>query len=308
MTLAADVLNTYARDWQIDETPILPGSGPLSLLELRGASRWYSSFFPLIATYAAGASISPDQFSALDAVTPAPSEIRSLVRFSGSYDPHEWTSATMETSARVSRLLKKFTQDLEHPPHTLTYFPDRPVEEPSWRVSVAPPVDYEDVPSEGASSERPGVKSNNDRAQRAIEAVKDLARWLGTTETYAAELSGGYRRSYYNWLKGRQPYPATTLNLFEAHALVAALVDAIGERGARNWLCQAGTGEDRRAMLGTEIGRIRLSEAASSILFRPQRTPVWSPDDDAEHEPVGHADPSMFSAAVAPPPPPQQER
>lgn len=305
MTLAAEVLDTYARDWQIDETPVVPESVAPSLQRHCSADVWCSSLFSLIATYAAGVGISVDQLLGLNAVPTTPSGVlRFAVRAPGLEALYGWTTATMEISARVSRLLENATRDVERRLHSQSQVSEQLETRDPSRNNDDSAANRGMVSARNTAHNDLRTMSNDGRARRAIEAVRDLARWLGTTDARAAELAGGYRRSYYNWLRGTRPYPATTLNLFEAHAFVAALVDAIGERGARSWLGQTGAGGDRRAMLGTEVGRNHLSAAASSILFRPQVAPVWNPDDDAEHEAAGRADPAMFGPALAPPPPP----
>jgi hypothetical protein len=117
------------------------------------------------------------------------------------------------------------------------------------------------------------------RGERAISAVKQLAAWLGTTAPDAADLAGKYRRSYYNWLRGAQPYPARTLDLYEAHAFVSGLVDALGERGARKWFAMPSGDSRRLDLLSTSEGRAGLSRMATAIMFRETDKAHWSPDD-----------------------------
>jgi hypothetical protein len=142
------------------------------------------------------------------------------------------------------------------------------------------------------------------RADRAIEAIRDLARWLGTTEPEAAQIAGKYRRSYYNWLKGVQPYPARTLDLFEAHAFVASLVSVLGERAARAWLEGKEGSGSREDLLATSQGRSRLSRLVAPILFPEEEEVSWSPDDELTHgpPPASARNPRAFGrpALVAP--------
>jgi hypothetical protein len=95
----------------------------------------------------------------------------------------------------------------------------------------------------------------------------------------------GYKRSYYYWLKDVQPYPATTLNLFEAHSFVAALVGSLGERGARAWL-QHGDGDRKRIeLLRAREDRDRLYRLSNNLLFPKRQEAYWEPDYALEHDP-----------------------
>jgi hypothetical protein len=130
------------------------------------------------------------------------------------------------------------------------------------------------------------------RSEQALAAIRELAQWMNVSEPDAAELAGGYRRSYYNWQRGSQPYPAKTLDLFEAHALVAALVDSLDIRGARKWLNLTTEGQPRVTLLCSAAGRDKLSRLATRLIFpAAPHTGAWQPDDEATHTPSPTAPP-----------------
>jgi hypothetical protein len=227
MTVAADILALYARDWHIDSTPTLRD--------------------PYVSLESAERDPDAEILPSGDTLLIIGSAIWTIWSTS-----LQWTTATVEVAHWTGMHLRHVAD--------------------ATNVPVPRSIEGTDPPEP-------------DRAQRAVAAVRDLARWLGTTERNAADLAGNYRRSYYNWLKGMQPYPATTLNLYEAHALVASLVDAFGdERAAKAWLDSREGPGNWQPLLATQEGRARLTRAASTVLFKPSDRPAWSPDDDLTHD------------------------
>ena len=257
MSTASEILEGYARDWEIDQTPV------------NSLRRSQSSSPELIPAFAAAVSVAEHLPRFLEALLlprlPDLAEtnllmsealerllrgLTSTVRLAGTVPSAAayWTDAALERNTRVHRELSRLMTKTDASEHS------------SDAVSLP-----------------------QSRSERALHAVNDLASWLGKTRPDAAEASGGYRRSYYNWLNGTQPYEATTLNLFETHAFVAALIDAIDIRGAREWLALPLEGRARMEFLGDASGRAKLSDLARNILFESREEGVWSPDDELRH-------------------------
>jgi hypothetical protein len=267
MTVAADVLALYAREWHIDSTPMLRdlyvSSGRSAEWDpdfesLSSGPRVVSRYMPTLPMFGS--------WILASAVASADPRVAGSTLFECVHMRTAclaWTTAALEVERWTGARLRQIGGVLD----------------PGLAPSVA------DAEGADAGEDADAAKAIG-RAQRAVNAVRDLAGWLGTTEPEAADLAGNYRRSYYNWLKGTQPYPATTLNLFEAHALVASLVDAFGgKRGARMWLdARDSAGDNWRSLLSTREGRADLTRAAAGVLFRPIDRPAWSPDDDLAHD------------------------
>jgi hypothetical protein len=245
----SDVLESYARDWSIDATPLISRELRPSDAARRGipseSIRDDLAYF-LEALVESWHGTQERQSKAQSLLTDivarrlTPSEQSGRARY-------EWTYGTAEIHELIRREIVR---------------------------RIAPPN-----PQAIQSS---AVEPHN----RALDAVNDLASWLGVTQAKAADLAGGYRRSYYNWLKGAIPYDATTLSLFEAHAFVATLVDAIEARGAREWFRMPYDGGTRMELLRSFEGRATLSRIVGSVTFTaPDAGPEWSPDDELTHTP-----------------------
>jgi hypothetical protein len=113
-------------------------------------------------------------------------------------------------------------------------------------------------------------------AARALHAAADLSAWLGLTEEHIADIAGFSRRNYPNWRAGQGSYAKTVRGLFEIHALVNSLVQALGASDAMTWLSLRDTkGDPRQQLLATAEGRVQLLAEASKLLFA-----------QAEHEQV----------------------
>lgn len=122
-------------------------------------------------------------------------------------------------------------------------------------------------------------------AARALTAVADLTAWLGVTEEQVADTAGFSRRNLSNWRAGSGTYPKTVRGLFEIHALLAALVRAIGTDRAASWLSlQSAMGSRRRELLASESGRAQLLSEAQHLLFAKARRET--PRAEFEDEPL----------------------
>lgn len=249
MSLADNILSTYEREWNIDRTPILPGQNPTLGLPLScavehdfGNQSSHSYFEPMVGT-----------IRYVNEVREYDSDVHEIVAvLAAGHCTVGWTTATTEAIRWVTDALRE----------SATWNAKRLLDLGSGAVSA--PVHEEPAgaaTSDVAESELPA------RARRALRAVRELAEWLGVTEPDAADLAGGLRRSYFNWRKGASPYPATTLNLYESHSFVEALVDALGERGARLWLATEDEDVVRRSLLRDPKGRDVLLDIASTVLF-----------------------------------------
>ncbi|MFD7696450.1 hypothetical protein [Streptomyces sp. NPDC059805] len=247
MSTVSDVLESYARDWSIDATPLIsperkPSDVTARSIPTEDIRDDFACFLEALVTPWGTQERQSKARSLLAEIVArrlTPSEQSSRTR-------NEWTYGTAEVHALIRREIERRIT----PP------------EPQ---AIQPPAD-----------------SNN----RALDAVNDLASWLGVTGAKAADLAGGYRRSYYNWLKGAIPYGAPTLNLFEAHAFVATLVDAIETRGAREWFNMPYASGTRLDLLCSPEGRATLSRIVSSVTFTARDTgPEWRPDDELTHTP-----------------------
>ncbi|MFI7288222.1 hypothetical protein ACIQJ8_31905 [Streptomyces globisporus] len=250
MSNAAEILESYARDWEIQQTPSI-ADGYLAT-ESRG----------LLPAIAAVATVRENLAKILDVVPSlqqngVPSLLDAIrgpftgaCRLSPQVDSRVelWTRAAKESDAKLRRELLRSARDLV------------------------------------SESTRP-----ESRADRALKAVSELAHWLRVTDGMAAEVAGGYRRSYYNWVNGVQPYGATTLNLFEAHAFVASLVDSLGERGAREWLALEINERPRLSYLRDRAGRAELSRLASRVLFKAADQAPWQPEEELRHKEPGES-------------------
>jgi transcriptional regulator with XRE-family HTH domain len=123
-------------------------------------------------------------------------------------------------------------------------------------------------------------------AARALAAVADLHTWLGMTEEQMADIAGFSRRNYSNWRAGQGSYPKTVRGLFEIHALVSGIVRALGTDGAISWLAlPSPSGNPRRQLLATSVGRSQLLAEAQPLLFArvEQERPAAEFDEETLH-------------------------
>jgi hypothetical protein len=243
----SEILDSYARDWGIDQTPLAVSS--CTSEPRRGLAPAISAVATVRENLQKILDVVPSllgtgNLSGLEAFRMRFTAAPHLSWEEPHPDVERWTRAARESSERIHRELTRSIQ-------TLDFDNSRQREE--------------------------------SRAERALQAVSDLASWLGVTGSKAADIAGGYRRSYYNWVKGVQPYEATTLNLFEAHAFVSALVDALGDRGAREWLAVELDSQPRSFYLRDSSGLSKLSKLASRVLFQASEPANWSPDDELRH-------------------------
>jgi hypothetical protein len=281
MTTAACVLDDYARDWDIDQTPVI-SSAATATSALGGVSDRRRRRTVFISHTAA---IERDDaelwLAALDIMMTVPSGA-SLEMFQTV--TINWTSTLRETHARIQRAIQQIAAV--------------PVD--SFN-QVGPHLSGDQLDQDRHTTvtelETYAVDISTSRGQRALRATEELANWLGTTAVRAADLLG-YKRSYYNWLKGVHPYLATTLNLFEAHSFVAALVDAVGERRAYTWLQQDEDGRKRIELLRARKDRDRLYRLSNDLLFPKRQEVHWEPDYDLEHDPGSAESEGLFGELI----------
>jgi len=76
-------------------------------------------------------------------------------------------------------------------------------------------------------------------APLAVEAVQDVADWLGLPVADVLAASRIRKRTYHAWKKGtRRPRLASQGELWELRQLAADLVETMGMKGARTWVGQ----------------------------------------------------------------------
>lgn len=117
------------------------------------------------------------------------------------------------------------------------------------------------------------------RPSKAFGAFKDLARWLHANDDEIASMIGIGRTTVYTWQRdGREPRPATARKLFQAHAVMGALVQQLGEDGAYDWLAHEAS-ERRTALMAGDIAGIQ-SQARPIIFGDAGRTRpgTWLPE------------------------------
>ncbi|MFE1881881.1 hypothetical protein [Streptomyces diastatochromogenes] len=256
MSTVSDVLESYARDWAIDATPLIsvmrsPSAGTLGDVSIPSERIREDLVCFLEALVAPRGDLVERQSEARSLLAEITRRLTLPEGPGGAKRPLLWTYGTTEALELTRREIAR-------------------------RLDSAKPNETQPTPEEPAN--------------RALTAIKEIAAWLQITPTQAADLAGGYRRSYYNWLKGMVPYEATTLNLFEAHSFVAALVDAIEPRGAREWLRVPYGNGARLDLLRDNEGRATLSRLARSVIFTtPDSAPEWLPDDELTHTPPPRA-------------------
>lgn len=103
----------------------------------------------------------------------------------------------------------------------------------------------------------------------AWTAFKELGTWLSLSDRETAQLLGLGDKTAYGWRReGRPPQPRLARRLYEAHAFVRQLVDALGTHEAQRVLAQGG--EDSALAL-IKDNRVAEAEArfADLIYSRP---------------------------------------
>lgn len=141
-------------------------------------------------------------------------------------------------------------------------------------------------------------------AARALQAAADLSAWLGMTEEHIADIAGFSRRNYPNWRAGQGSYTKTVRGLFEIHALVNSLVQALGTSDAMTWLRLPGpTGDPRQQLLATAEGRAQLLGEASKLLFAPVEREKVVADFEDDREGASLAADAARSRVLAEAPP-----
>lgn len=116
-------------------------------------------------------------------------------------------------------------------------------------------------------------------------AFKELGRWLRAPDEEIAAMVGVGRTTPYAWARDqRTPRPEAARKLYQTHAVVASLVQLLGEDAAIRWLCD----EDplRRArLLRGDLAAVQ--REAQRVVFPSPRRPrpgSWIPDDAEDDE------------------------
>jgi len=100
----------------------------------------------------------------------------------------------------------------------------------------------------------------------ALDAARELKRWLNVTYEDLGTLTGVAPTSFYYWQREKgQPRPATTRDLFRLHAFVRSLQERIGVPNLRSWF---GAGSPSPLQLLRSGNFQRVEELASDLAFR----------------------------------------
>lgn len=114
--------------------------------------------------------------------------------------------------------------------------------------------------------------SDDSNTSLAFGAFKDLMRWLEATDREVADMVGIGRTTPYTWSReGREPRRSTVRKLFQAHSLISALVDALGEDAAIRWISIEHP-DHRESLLAGNLSDVQA--ALHEILFKRRRRRV----------------------------------
>ena len=122
---------------------------------------------------------------------------------------------------------------------------------------------------------------------RAYAAFKDLGRWLMLTDPDIARMVGIKRTTAYAWERDdTTPRPATVRTLMQHHAIVAAVVDRLGEVRGMDWLA-AGSPSAVDLLLQGDLAAV--DRRVGDLVFTPAApSPLpggYTPDDDDDLPP-----------------------
>ncbi len=121
----------------------------------------------------------------------------------------------------------------------------------------------------GETFETPQSNADPPTPPAAWTAFKELGTWLSLSDRETAQLLGLGDKTAYGWRReGRPPQPRLARRLYEAHAFVRQLVDALGAPEAHRVLAQGG---DDSALALIKDNRVAEAEArfADLIYSRP---------------------------------------
>jgi DNA-binding transcriptional regulator YiaG len=104
-------------------------------------------------------------------------------------------------------------------------------------------------------------RETRDIGGRAVQAISDLRRWLGLSQSGVADLCGFSLRASRYWESGEttSPRPSSVRRLFEVHAFVGSLVARLGEQDAITWLrSPVDEGGELRETVLSRLGGVQL--------------------------------------------------
>jgi uncharacterized protein (DUF2384 family) len=111
------------------------------------------------------------------------------------------------------------------------------------------------------------LTSTSAPAQLVVDAVSDIAGWLGLSVADVLKASGIRKRTYQAWKAGTQRSRAASEGrVWELHQLAADLVETMGSKGARSWLQQASV---RDMLHGGDIDGLTSRAYATGSAPRP---------------------------------------
>jgi hypothetical protein len=124
----------------------------------------------------------------------------------------------------------------------------------------------------------------DERISPAFDAFKDLVRWLRATDDEVASMIGVGRTTPYAWKReGREPRRSTVRKLFQTHAVLAGLVNKLGEEPAVEWLVLDDPSRRERVLAG-DLAAVQ-NEARPLLFGRRQRRirpGSWMPDEGTD--------------------------
>jgi hypothetical protein len=157
---------------------------------------------------------------------------------------------------------------------------------PSPAATIISTYDTETLPARVAEpvAESAAAPAASTTGERAYAAFKDLGRWLMLDDTAVARMVGIKRTTPYAWERqGSEPRPATVRRLLQHHAVVAAVVDRLGETDAQAWLAAGSPSrielllDGRLDAIDEQVGELVFARSAASP---PSGGYVPEADDD----------------------------
>jgi uncharacterized protein (DUF2384 family) len=122
----------------------------------------------------------------------------------------------------------------------------------------------------------------NDSQPLAVNAVNQIATWLGVKSEIVLKAAGIKKRTYHEWKrrKVKNPRPMSEGRLWELHQVASDLVETRGEIGIRRWL----HGDSRRLRMLTTVSLDDLM--AEAYAPKTDARPAWVEAGSPERSPV----------------------